>query len=144
MVQYLRTNNLTLANHFLNAAVDMNSNDPCAFSELGVVAYRQNDVVQAAYFFFLAIKIFVQLGEHDNDNEGGGGCSANDEGEGEVRDDFGNVIFEKKTIRMLMDKFWEPTLNNLGHCMRKMRRYDDAIFCFEKALTLDNEPTARR
>jgi len=168
-MEYLRTNNLTLANHFLNAAVDMSA-DPCAFSELGVVAFRQNDFVRASYFFFLAIKVFVKVQIEDDrleeEEEGGGGggefsggvggsrsdivYKGYEQGEGgdsefnqPLLDNYGNVIFDRRIVRKLHDKFWEPTLNNLGHCLRKLRHFDDAIFVFEKALSLDNEPTAR-
>jgi len=148
-MEYLRTNNLTLANHFLNAAVDHNNGDPCAYSELGIVAFRQIDCIRAGYFFFLSISIFVKLKDADDTdnnniiNEFDSYDEEDEDDEGPIRDDFGNVIFDRRTIRRLNDKFWEPTLNNLGHVLRKLRHYDDAIFCFEKALSLDNEPTAR-
>lgn len=45
------------------------------------------------------------------------------------------VIQYKKEITRLPEK-WEPLLNNLGHTMRKMRRYEESLDFHRQAMVL--------
>ena len=44
---------------------------------------------------------------------------------------------------MIKDAYWEPTINNLGQCFRKLQRFEDAIFCLETALSITNNAGTR-
>ena len=46
-------------------------------------------------------------------------------------------LTDTECIERCKDKFWEPTIFNLGQSYRKMKRYDDAIVCFEKCSSLN-------
>lgn len=141
-------------------SADIESNDPATVSELGVVAFRQGEYMNACGFFYRAIRMVERLrkkgvsGLRDVIEEAGGEhqeFSEDEDYEEEEEEEFdeplfdnwGKVIFTRKPIRILNDKFWEPTLSNLGHCLRKLAHYDDAIFVFTKALSLSNEPATR-
>ena len=46
-------------------------------------------------------------------------------------------LTDKECIERCKDQFWEPSIFNLGQSYRKMKRYDDAIVCFEKCSSLN-------
>ncbi|XP_054162340.1 cell division cycle protein 16 homolog [Oppia nitens] len=46
-----------------------------------------------------------------------------------------NIIKNRKEITVLPDK-WEPLLNNMGHVLRKLKRYEEAIDFHKQALIL--------
>ena len=108
-MEYLRTNHVVLAQHFLTAAYKGSGGDPVCLNELGVLAFKQQDYKSAIRFFIRAIE--ASSGESNSN-------SAHD------------------AIDACADNYWEPTLFNLGQAFRKMRNYQDAIRCFERCLTL--------
>jgi len=46
-------------------------------------------------------------------------------------------------VSLITDPYWEPTLNNLGHAFRKLRRYAEACVCLEAALTLSSNASTK-
>ncbi|CAG2163999.1 unnamed protein product, partial [Oppiella nova] len=46
-----------------------------------------------------------------------------------------NIIKNRKEITVLPDK-WEPLLNNMGHVLRKLKKYEEAIDFHKQALIL--------
>jgi len=87
-----------------------------AYNELGVIAFANESFEEASQLFYHALGLVRKL-------EGG------DEPE-----DLGFVVDVK-------DIFWEPTINNLGHCFRRLERFQDAIFCHEAAWNLTPLPS---
>ena len=106
----------SLARHFLNSAINLNPTDPMAYNELGVIAFANESYEEASQLFYHALGLIRKL-------EGG-----------EEPEDLGFV----KDIK---DVFWEPTINNLGHCFRRLLRFSDAIFCHEAAWNLARLPS---
>jgi anaphase-promoting complex subunit 6 len=54
-LEYLRTNNVTLAEQFCHQALSICSTDPGVYNELGVVFYRKKRFLEAAKYFEKAI-----------------------------------------------------------------------------------------
>eukprot|EP00536_Pseudo-nitzschia_multiseries_P000248 jgi/Psemu1/178061/e_gw1.3.92.1 len=102
-MEYLRTNHLVLAQHFLKAANDSSGGtDPLVKSETGVLKLNQKEYSQAvAYLDALS-----------------------------------------RLIETIQDPYWEPTLFNLAHAYRKLRRFDAAIICLEQCLALKETASA--
>ena len=48
-----------------------------------------------------------------------------------------NGLTDTECIERCKDTFWEPTIFNLGQSYRKMKRYGEAIACFEKCSSLN-------
>lgn len=114
-MEYLRTNHLTLAQHFLTSAYKASGGggDPLCLHELGVAAYQRCDYNMAMEWFTRALRVSArQL-------QGSDKC-----------------LTVEDAMEACHDAFWEPTLFNLGHCHRRMRQFDKAAVCFEKCLAL--------
>jgi len=59
-MEYLRTNHLSLAGHFLNSAQKTDPCDMLCCNELGVWSYRQGDMEDAAFWFMKALRLHVR------------------------------------------------------------------------------------
>jgi anaphase-promoting complex subunit 6 len=108
-MEYIRTNHLVLASHFLQAALTASGGDPLCFHEMGVLAAHRGDHAQAITLFRLAIK-----------GDGGG--------------DESDSLSER--LDLCHDTYWEPTIFNLGHSYRKCRQFDLALTCFRRCVAL--------
>mmetsp|Transcript_34018 Transcript_34018/g.71558 ORF Transcript_34018/g.71558 Transcript_34018/m.71558 type:complete len:1178 (+) Transcript_34018:23-3556(+) len=205
-MEYLRTNHLSLAGHFLNSAQRTDPSDPLCCNELGVWCYRQGDNMEdAAFWFVKALRLHVRaersaLNSVDEAlglngyvllNSGQGDENAAISGDvgraqqqssmaiestqattphmkkrpgKDERPPVSTVLCAVKTpsgqsiaasmfsddnammhdggltdtecIERCKDPFWEPTIFNLGQSYRKMKRYEEAILCFEKCSSL--------
>lgn len=51
------------------------------------------------------------------------------------------VFWFEKTLALIpcLSQLWEPTVVNLAHAYRKLKRYREAISCYERALTLSSK-----
>ena len=125
-MEYLRTNHLVLAQHFLLAAhkASGGSGDPLCSNELGVLALQQQDYDAAIGWFQRAIQSqaagTTTTSSHHHNNE---------------NNNKNNAIID--AIDQCQDKYWEPTLFNLGQAYRKTRQFDQAIQCFERCISLN-------
>ena len=59
-MEYLRTNHLSLAGHFLNSAQKTDPCDMLCCNELGVWCYRQGNLVDAAFWFMKALRLHAR------------------------------------------------------------------------------------
>ena len=59
-MEYLRTNHLSLAGHFLTSAQKTDASDPLCCNELGVWSYRRGDMTDAAFWFVKALRLHVE------------------------------------------------------------------------------------
>lgn len=111
-MEYLRTNHLVLARHFLMAANKTSGGDPLCLHELGVADYQRKEYATAAVWFQRSLVASasrrLKIGESDTDDP----------------------------ADLCQDVFWEPTLFNLGQCYRKSRQFAEASRCFEKCQSL--------
>ena len=132
-MEHLRTNNIPLSGHFLKSARSMGKNDPLCCNELGVWAHRKGEVADSIGWFILALRLYVEadmaaakviMGEE-----------ANNEDELDSSKEVLNLR-DRDCIDFCQESFWEPTIFNLGQSYRKERRFQEAIFCFEKCLAL--------
>jgi tetratricopeptide (TPR) repeat protein len=133
-MEHLRTNNIPLSGHFLKSARSMGKNDPLCCNELGVWAYRKGDFRDSIGWFAMALRLYVEADmaakvvmeecPHDCNNE--------------IEGTFGSVpnLRDRDCIDFCQESFWEPTIFNVGQSYRKERRFQEAIFCFEKCLAL--------
>ena len=192
-MEYLRTNHLSLAGHFLNSAQKTDPCDLLCCNELGVWSYRQGNMKDAAFWFMKALRLhirtegsalnstdeglgmngytlltgqveqrvgapnqgavaegastpYVKRGSKSNEpplstilcaakTPSGQSIAASIFGENNVDDSAG--LTDSECIERCKDKFWEPTIFNLGQSYRKMKGYSTAIVCFEKCVSLN-------
>jgi len=192
-MEYLRTNHLSLAGHFLSSAQKTDPADPLCCNELGVWSYRRGDMADAAFWFVKALRLHAEaesstltstdeaLGMNGYILLNGGHYSRSD-ADGKVADGItessdsqsphakkkpseddapsstvlcalktpsrqsiaasimnattGSTLADSECIMQCRDQFWEPTIFNLGQSYRKMKRWSDAIVCFEKCCSL--------
>ncbi|KAL3775344.1 hypothetical protein ACHAWO_001275 [Cyclotella atomus] len=59
-MEYLRTNHLSLAGHFLASSQKTDPSDPLCCNELGVWAFRRGDLGDAKFWFVKALRLHVQ------------------------------------------------------------------------------------
>lgn len=110
-MEYLRTNHLVLARHFLMAAQKTSGGDPLCLHELGVADYQRKEYATAAVWFQRSLAASASRRISNNEEE-------------------------QDVVELCQDAFWEPTLFNLGQCYRKQRQFAEATRCFEKCLSL--------
>lgn len=108
-VEYNRASDCKLAKKFLDQARNVAPEDPFVLHEYGVVYYRNKEYKAALECFKEAEKILKQANATMS------------------RTWTNSERFKQK---------WEPLLNNLGHTLRQLGRYDEAIEYHNKALTL--------
>ena len=121
-MEYLRTNHLTLAQHFLQAAHRSSSgSDPLCKNELGVLCMSQKNYPAAIRWFLKAlVPTAIENGEASSSSI--------------AIDDIPNST--------MLDVYWEPTLFNLGQAYRKTRQFVEAGKCFERCLTIQESASA--
>jgi tetratricopeptide (TPR) repeat protein len=107
-MEYVRQSSHTHASNFFQIAREACPTDPAPRHELGVVAYRTGDLQGAAAFFKAALCLWETC-----DNVRGVVSSGGRRAEAE-----------------------EATLFNLGHCYRRLREFERAKRCYERALGL--------
>lgn len=118
-VEYVRTNHLTLAQHFLHAARVQSQDDPLCLHELGVLELHKGRLDAAVQWFTRAL------------------LALHPPREGEVTPH--NL---ETALAECSDPFWEPTIFNLGHAHRRARRFELAQLCFERCLALTRSSSA--
>ncbi|KAL7429965.1 hypothetical protein ACHAXM_002927 [Skeletonema potamos] len=190
-MEYLRTNHLSLAGHFLTSAQKTDASDPLCCNELGVWSYRRGDMEDAAFWFLKALRLHVEaelsaLSSTDEalgmdgyillssertrkQRPGATGSqvpldpvsphvkrrsdsnvqppstvlcavktpSGRSISASIVGATIDNTLADTECIERCNDKFWEPTIFNLGQSYRKMSCYAEAIVCFEKCISLN-------
>jgi anaphase-promoting complex subunit 6 len=106
-MEYVRTNHLVLANYFLQAALSSSTGaDPLCLHELGVLAAQQGEHAEAIDLFQRALRTAV------------GGATM------------------EESIELCLDSYWEPTLFNMGHSLRKRRQFTLAAGCYHRCIAL--------
>jgi tetratricopeptide (TPR) repeat protein len=111
-MEYVRTNHLVLAQYFLQAAWNASAGDPLCAHEMGVLHLQQKDFSSAQQWFQRALTIAV------------GGSRTE-----KLQDLLSNC----------QDSYWEPTIFNFGHALRKTKQYESAKSCFKKCMSLRPE-----
>jgi len=121
-MEYIRTNHSSLAEHFLKAAyrISKGTNRLCS-NEMGVWHLNSREYEEAAEWFVRALR------------EGGGSESMNAHADTAVLNSAESL---SQLLDTIQDSYWEPTIFNLAHALRKLRQFDLAILCLERCLTL--------
>ena len=124
-MEYLRTNHMVLANHFLQAAHQANPHNPLVCNELGVLYMTQpssstindnaNPDPQEKYQF--AVEWFTKALA----------LATNNSAAKSIQD-----LLQTATL----DEYWEPTLFNLATALRKLRQLETAMECLSVCLSL--------
>lgn len=108
-VEYGRANDCKLAEKFLSQARTIAPEDPFVLHEYGVILYRTKNYTVALSYFLEAEKILKRAR---------------------------SSISLSWTNSDRYKQKWEPLLNNIGHTLRQLKRYTEAIEYHERALTL--------
>jgi anaphase-promoting complex subunit 6 len=120
-VEYVRTNHLPLAQHFLRCARVQSQDDPLCLHESGVLEFQRGNLESAIQWFSGALRTLSR-------------CSALDGG--------ASCVSVKAAVLECSDPYWEPTIFNLGHAFRKTRQFDLAKTCFERCIALTQSASA--
>jgi tetratricopeptide (TPR) repeat protein len=131
-MEYIRTNHLSLAGHFLKGARLMGPDDPLCYHELGVLSYRKSAWDEAAGWFLSALRIYTERIAFANFYEGYEKVQVTKDKHEEGAFSLSNL----ECLERCHDNFWEPTIFNLGQCYRKAKRFRAALVCFEKCASL--------
>lgn len=110
-MEYLRTNHLALAQHFLMSAFKTSGGDPLCLHELGVLAYQKGEHNVAIQWYLRGLSACQQSGFE--------------------------ITKVEDLVDACKDSYWEPTLFNLGQCYRKTRDFHLSCHCFERCLALN-------
>jgi len=108
-VEYGRASDCRLAEKFLSQARSIAPEDPFVLHEYGVILYRTKSYSAALDCFIEAERILRTTS---------------------------SVMKSSWTNSERYKQKWEPLLNNIGHTLRQLKRYDEAIEYHEKALAL--------
>jgi anaphase-promoting complex subunit 6 len=114
-VEYVRTNHLPLAQHFLRCARAQSQDDPLCLHESGVLDLQRGDLESAIQWFSRALQTLNKDSVVDGD---------------------ASKVSVETAILECSDPYWEPTIFNLGHAYRKSRQFDLAMLCFERCIAL--------
>jgi anaphase-promoting complex subunit 6 len=107
-MEYARQSSPVHATSFFQSAREACLSDPAPRHELGVIAYRSGDLPAAVAYFKAALSLWeASDGLKDFVSHGGRRAEAE-----------------------------EATLFNLGHCYRRLREFERAKQCYERALSL--------
>uniref|UniRef100_A0A183CLB0 TPR_REGION domain-containing protein n=1 Tax=Globodera pallida TaxID=36090 RepID=A0A183CLB0_GLOPA len=122
-VEYCFANNFKLAADFLTDAAQVAGANALVMHEQAATAFMENDFKKAEQILMEALRLLVVhavvvVVVDDSDPSVGGQQSVEQLMAAEVSD------------------FWEPLYNNLGHVLRKLGRYTDAIHVHRKSLLL--------
>ncbi|KAL3912067.1 MAG: hypothetical protein SGARI_001339 [Bacillariaceae sp.] len=127
-MEYLRTNHLVLAEHFLLAAHEScHGTDALAMSELGVLNMHQKKLDHAIAWFLQAL---------------GANADVLKESEKHHPTSLLDVDALESLVENVHDEYWEPTLYNLAHVYRKERFFDHAVVCLERCIALKESSSA--
>ena len=139
-MEYLRTNHLVLAQHFLKAANESSGGtDPLVKSETGVLKLNQRKYTQAITWFLMA------LGAHKEWTTSMSKLLATFTAKALYKTADTSLKYLDALsylIETIQDPYWEPTLFNLAHAYRKERRFDAAVICLEQCLALKESASA--
>jgi tetratricopeptide (TPR) repeat protein len=110
-MEYVRTNHIVLASHFLESSLAASGGDPLCLHELGVIAAHKGDHNSAIQWYLRALRSVVTV-------------------------DSGDEISLSNVVDLMQNHYWEPTLFNLGHSYRKSRKFEDAETCYRRCIGL--------
>lgn len=129
-MEYLRTNHGSLAHHFLNAAY---ATQPTALNanEWGVYALKVDQAYDTACQWFLQALQGAAAANSSNTSSSSGPTKTRGWNLEET-----SLESLTRLLEGVKDPYWEPTVSNLAHALRKLRRFDAALVCLERSCTL--------
>ena len=130
-MEYTRTNHLVLAHNFINTALEQSGGygDPLCWHELGVLAAQKGKQDEAQECFQKVLRFVMVDDYYYNDN--------NDDDDVAHSSSQGRPpVSLTDLVEMCVDPYWEPTVFNLGHALRKLRHYEAAQVCYGRCVAL--------
>jgi tetratricopeptide (TPR) repeat protein len=124
-IEYVRTNHLTLAHHFLRAARAQAQDDPLCLHESGVLELQKGNLESAIQWFSRALRVLSKSSSAAATTTSGL-----------------DIVSIEAAVLEVSDPYWEPTVFNLGHALRKSRQFDLARRCFEQCVALSPSASA--
>ena len=144
-MEYTRTNHYSLAQTFITTAVQTSAGDPLGWHELGVLALLKGQYEPASECFEKVLSLVVVVDDEEGDDYD------------PVLDEYHREPCQTKVqqnqprrrshspravsslnelVELCMDPYWEATVFNLGHALRKLRRYEAALVCYDRCIAL--------
>ncbi|KAL7569417.1 hypothetical protein ACA910_009604 [Epithemia clementina (nom. ined.)] len=123
-MEYTRTNHLILAHNFITTALQHSGGhgDPLCWHELGVLAMQKgkNKDAQECFQKVLSL-VVVNTSSHSTQTSTNGNHT---------------VSSLAELVELCVDPYWESTVFNLGHALRKLCRYNEARTCYARCIAL--------
>ncbi|EGC32404.1 hypothetical protein DICPUDRAFT_155646 [Dictyostelium purpureum] len=139
-MELIRVHNLNLASQYILQAKDICPYDPMTFNELGIIEYKNSQFEEAIKLFEMALEISKI--KNNNNNQLNYSFNSNGNINNNNRFKLNNNEKKKSMVMMSYMESWEPTVYNLAHCYRKLRRYDLALHYYNMSLSLiPNNPS---
>ena len=140
-MEYLRTNHLVLAQHFLKAANESSGGtDPLVKSETGVLKLNQRKYSQAITWFLMALGGTKEWAANMSRMLASSIAHSQRNSPGDLNPKYLDAL--SSLVETIQDPYWEPTLFNLAHAYRKERCFDAAAICLEQCLALKESASA--
>ncbi len=140
-MEYLRTNHLVLAQHFLKAANESaGGTDPLVKSETGVLKLNQRKYTQAITWFLMALGGTKEWASSMSRMLASAVANSHRSSPGLLNPKYLDAL--TSLVETIQDPYWEPTLFNLAHAYRKERCFDAAAICLEQCLALKESASA--
>ena len=130
-MEYSRgSNNASFARSFFEKAAELNPTDALVQNELGVSAYKRKEYLEAEQFLRDALWLAT-----------GGGSSTSistspSPQHATVKSEEHDVVALASRLSSQKLERWEPCVVNLAHCLRKLKRFEESIACYEQAIAL--------
>ena len=129
-MEYSRgSNNASFARSFFEKAAELNPTDALVQNELGVSAYKRKEYLEAEQFLRDALWLAT-----------GGGSSASistsPPANAMMKSEEHDVVALAARLSSQKLERWEPCVVNLAHCLRKLKRFEESIACYEQAIAL--------
>ena len=130
-MEYSRgSNNASFARSFFEKAAELNPKDALVQNELGVSAYKRKEYLEAEQFLRDALWLAT-----------GGGSSTSistspSPQHAMIKSEEHDVVALASRLSSQKLERWEPCVVNLAHCLRKLKRFEESIACYEQAIAL--------
>ncbi|KAN0012171.1 hypothetical protein ACTFIU_007469 [Dictyostelium citrinum] len=157
-MELIRVHNLNLASQYILQAKDICPYDPMIFNELGIIEYKNSQYNEAIKLFETALEIckIKSTGSSSSSNYhnlnlsnisfSGVGSSSNTNSRRTTTTTTTSATSKNsgsnnKTMMAYLES-WEPTIYNLAHCYRKLRKFELASHYYTMSLSLlPNNPS---
>ena len=117
-VEYILTDNFRLGEKFIIKALSIAPDDPLALHELAIIAFHSNEYIKFNYLIYFHNFNFSRVAKAERFLQSA------------------LKILKYQNQSLILPNRYDTLLNNMGHVLRKLGKYSDAIEFHKKALMM--------